>query len=63
MRLTSIILLFFISITAFAQEVVINKHIDGTILLPTDATINPPLALIIAGSGPTDRNGNQNFMT
>lgn len=44
-----------------SRELSVNAHIDGTILLPNDI-INPPLAIIIAGSGPTDRNGNQNFM-
>lgn len=43
------------------QEVAINKMIDGTLLRPN--TIKKPiLAIIIAGSGPTDRNGNQNFV-
>ena len=44
-----------------SQELKINKHIDGTLLLPNDIN-KPDLAIIIAGSGPTDRNGNQNFM-
>jgi len=43
------------------QEVAINKLIDGTLLRPND-TKKPVLAIIIAGSGPTDRNGNQNFV-
>lgn len=44
-----------------SQDITINKHIDGTLLTPnaSEATV---LAIIIAGSGPTDRNGNQNFM-
>ena len=44
-----------------SQELKINKHVDGTLLLPNDIK-KPDLAIIIAGSGPTDRNGNQNFM-
>lgn len=42
-------------------NVSINQHIDGTLLLPNESG-NESLAIIIAGSGPTDRNGNQNFM-
>ncbi|RAJ16767.1 alpha/beta hydrolase [Olleya aquimaris] len=44
-----------------SQDLVINKHIEGTLLLPNN-TDKPNLAIIIAGSGPTDRNGNQNFL-
>ena len=43
------------------QEVQISKWVDGTLLTPNNTT-NPKLAIIIAGSGPTDRNGNQNFL-
>ncbi|MEM5565550.1 alpha/beta hydrolase [Psychroserpens sp. AS72] len=43
------------------QDLVINNFIDGTLLTPNDGE-KPNLAIIIAGSGPTDRNGNQNFM-
>lgn len=44
-----------------SEEVKITPLIDGTLLLPT--TDEPvPLAIIIAGSGPTDRNGNQPMM-
>ena len=39
----------------------ITSLIDGTLLTPND-TNKPDLAIIIAGSGPTDRNGNQNFL-
>ncbi|WP_298236891.1 alpha/beta hydrolase [uncultured Algibacter sp.] len=42
------------------QNLSINKFIEGTLLLPSNKT-NTPLAIIIGGSGPTDRNGNQNF--
>lgn len=44
-----------------SQDLTISEHIDGTLLeLSNDKANN--LAIIIAGSGPTDRNGNQNFM-
>tara|TARA_B100001057_G_scaffold380561_1_gene386295 strand:- start:8918 stop:9844 length:927 start_codon:yes stop_codon:yes gene_type:complete len=43
------------------EELTIIKWIDGTLLTPIDVD-NPSLAIIIAGSGPTDRNGNQNFL-
>ncbi len=52
----------------FSQEsnpqetnVVINQHIEGSLLLP-DSGQSDYLAIIIAGSGPTDRDGNQNFL-
>jgi hypothetical protein len=37
-------------------------NIEGTLLVP-DNTNETPLAIIIAGSGPTDRNGNNSMMT
>ncbi|MGC1471862.1 MAG: alpha/beta hydrolase [Psychroserpens sp.] len=43
------------------QDIAINEFIDGTLLKPNNIT-KPKLAIIIAGSGPTDRNGNQNFL-
>ena len=43
------------------KEISINAYVDGTLLNPT-STEKPVLAIIIAGSGPTDRNGNQNFL-
>lgn len=43
------------------HEISVNKHIDGTLLAPNNIT-KPNLAIIIAGSGPTDRDGNQNFL-
>jgi hypothetical protein len=43
------------------EELTITKWIDGTLLTPIDVD-KPSLAIIIAGSGPTDRNGNQNFL-
>ena len=44
-----------------SQDISISALIDGTLLRP-DATENMPLAIIIAGSGPIDRNGNQQMM-
>lgn len=43
------------------KELSVNQHIDGTLLTPTQSETYP-LAIIIAGSGPTDRNGNQNYL-
>ena len=43
------------------QNIVINQYIDGTLFLPNNID-KPNLAIIIAGSGPTDRNGNQNLL-
>lgn len=66
-----IVCLFFLVITSFsssqngissARDISISPYIDGTILLP-DGVENPKLAVIIAGSGPTDRNGNQQMIS
>ena len=61
----SFIFLFFIYFGAFAQEgnydsqqVVIDAEVQGTLLSPKGSA-QPPLAILIAGSGPTDRDGNQ----
>ncbi len=48
--------------SAFKERTLsISNWIDGTLLLP-NATTKPDLAIIIAGSGPVNRDGNQNFM-
>ena len=59
------ILLSLICFGAFAQErnydttqVNIDQEIQGTLLSPKKQN-NTPLAILIAGSGPTDRDGNQ----
>ena len=59
------ILLSLICFGAFAQEknygttlVSIDQEIQGTLLSPRKQN-NAPLAILIAGSGPTDRDGNQ----
>ncbi|WP_179319367.1 alpha/beta hydrolase family protein [Winogradskyella helgolandensis] len=63
-----ILVLCLMSVLGFSQdktyteeELTITKWIDGTLLAP-EATDKPNLAIIIAGSGPTNRNGNQNFL-
>ena len=44
-----------------STEISVNPYIDGTLLIPESAE-DPPLVILIAGSGPTDRDGNQSFM-
>jgi len=63
-----VIFLLFIFSTSVAQEatytskeVTISKHINGTLLTSIDAN-KPDLAILIAGYGPTDKDGNQNFL-
>lgn len=43
------------------QDLSVSKWIDGTLLTPTQNNTKT-LAIIIAGSGPTNRDGNQNFL-
>jgi len=43
-----------------AQDLIISDYVEGTLLTPNSKTNT--LAIIIPGSGPTDRDGNQNFM-
>ena len=68
MKIKVLIVLLFVGSFGYAQEknytmqdIAVNKLIDGTLLLPT-AIEKPNLVIIIAGSGPTDRDGNQNFL-
>ena len=68
MKSSLFLVLYLISSLSFCQEktfneeeVSISKWIDGTLLSPNNAE-KPSLAIIIAGSGPTNRNGNQNFL-
>ena len=63
-----ILILCLISTLGFSQDknytetdLSITKWVDGTLLTPNDSK-KPNLAIIIAGSGPTNRNGNQNFL-
>lgn len=51
------------SLSTLAQEeldITVSESIDGTLLLPQDTS--DILVILVAGSGPTDRNGNQNFV-
>jgi len=43
-----------------AQDLIISNYVEGTLLIPNSKTNT--LAIIIPGDGPTDRDGNQNFM-
>lgn len=68
MKHTFLILLFFFGIIATAQnkkynseDLSITSLIDGTLLVP-EASGKLTLAIIIGGSGPTDRNGNQQML-
>ena len=61
-----ILLLLFISLVSFGQEEEITLEtktgdIKGSLLIPS-VSEKTPLVLIIAGSGPTDRNGNNPMM-
>lgn len=61
------LLCFFLMITLNAQEekavlTTLTGNLEGTILMPSQKT-PVPVVLIIAGSGPTDRNGNSEEMT
>ena len=63
-KLNLIILLFVYHVSAqdlnvISKDIAINSIIDGTLLTSGNET---HLAIIIAGSGPIDRNGNQNFL-
>lgn len=66
-KILSFILLLIVQLT-FAQMnpytenlVSVNELIDGTLTLPENIE-NPPLVILIQGSGPTDRDGNQMMM-
>jgi esterase/lipase len=68
MKIKILIILLSFSTAFFAQEanfsskeITVNEFIDGTLLIPNN-TERPNLAIIIAGSGPIDRNGNQNML-
>lgn len=65
-----VLVLFLVSSISFSQDklfseeiLIITKHIDGTLLMSSILdSKKPDLAIIIAGSGPTNRDGNQNFL-
>ena len=44
-----------------SEEIHITSLVSGTLLVP-ESSPKPPLAIIIAGSGPTDRDGNQTML-
>ncbi len=48
------------NIESSSVSIAINSFIEGTLLVPNDDTPKP-LVIIIADTGPTDRDGNQNF--
>ena len=48
--------------TLIEEHISISKFIDGTLLTPNNGSKVSALAILIAGSGPTDRDGNQNFL-
>ena len=61
------LLLLFIPLFSFGQEEEItlktkSGDIKGSLLMPS-VSVKVPVVLIIAGSGPTDRNGNNPMMT
>lgn len=70
MKYYLLIFSFLLASLSFSQEklfseadISINKWIDGTLLTSVNNdSKKTTLAIIIAGSGPTDRNGNQNFL-
>lgn len=58
-----LLFLFFLTDSSIAQafhseEISVNTIIDGTLLIPKGKS-KKPLVIIIQGSGPTDRDGNQ----
>jgi fermentation-respiration switch protein FrsA (DUF1100 family) len=66
-KILSFLMLLIVQLT-FAQmnpftenPVSVNEFIDGTLTFPENIK-NPPLVILIQGSGPTDRDGNQMMM-
>jgi len=65
MKNISLIIGILFSVFSFAQDVIaqdliISDYVEGTLLTPNSKV--KALAIIIPGSGPTDRDGNQNFL-
>ena len=67
-----ILMLVLLTFPVLAQEdsreeqvtlLVAEDTLYGTMTLPANADANTPVSLVIAGSGPTDRNGNNPMMT
>ena len=70
MRIFFIVLLWFIAFSSFATSIkqIVSIEtgtgkLEGTLLTPDDVKDSKIVALIIAGSGPTDRDGNNPSMT
>ncbi len=66
MKKSILLLLALFGLTASAQtkkitetEIAVNPLINGTLYLPENSSAKTKLVILIAGSGPTDRNGNQ----
>ena len=64
-KIIVIAVLFCISLAFGGEEIVVLKtetgNLEGSLFIPDGE--NPKVSLIIAGSGPTDRNGNNPMMT
>jgi len=66
-KILSFLMLLFVQFTfaqmnSFTENLVfVNELIDGTLTSPENVE-NPPLVILIQGSGPTDRDGNQKMM-
>jgi len=63
--LTTILLLLSSVIVLSAQtseDIYLDEYVNGTLTIPQDFSTKK-VALIIQGSGPTDRNGNNPSMT
>lgn len=67
-RFSLLIFLLFLSVAVVAQdatvtseEIQVTPYVEGTLLRPLHIE-KPPLVIMLQGSGPTDRNGNQAFM-
>ena len=62
-----ILVLLFLSFTSAQEktytetEIEISELVDGSLIIPETGN-KIDLVIIIAGSGPTNRNGNQNFL-
>ena len=66
MKKSILLLLALFGLTVSAQtkkitetEIAVNPLINGTLYLPENSSAKTKLVILIAGSGPTDRNGNQ----
>lgn len=65
MKQITFFLAFLITTLSYAQDVIsqdirVSDYVEGTLLAPNSRTTT--VAIIISGSGPNDRDGNQNFM-